>query len=121
MATEEPKSTATPPRPNKSSTERIFGTEVMGHGYTGVPNTMVRAQSRLGLNPVQFNILIQLLSYCMDPANPPFPTKRELRDRTGLSDATLKKHMRALEQRRVLSGANSGSPEPVILARTSIT
>ena len=46
----------------------------------------------------QYNILIQLLSYYMDTKRPPYPTKRELRDRTGLSDATLKRHMKALEK-----------------------
>lgn len=86
------------PKRSKSSTERIFGSDVMGHGFTGVPNIMVRAQSRLGLNPAQFNILVQLLSYYMDPARPPFPTKRQLRDRTGMSDGTIKKHLKALEQ-----------------------
>ena len=70
----------------------------MSHGYTGVPNIMVRAQSRLGVNAAQFNLLVQLLSYYMDPLRPPFPTKRQLRERTGLSDATIKKHMKALEQ-----------------------
>ena len=57
----------------KSSTERIFGEDIMSHGYTGVPNIMVRAQARLGLNPTQFNILVQLLSYYMDPDRPPYP------------------------------------------------
>jgi len=92
------KSTSEIPKNKKSSTEKIFGAAVMGHGYTGVPNIMVRAQARLGLNAAQFNILIQLLSYYMDPGRPPYPTKRQLKQRTGLSDATLKKHMKALEQ-----------------------
>jgi hypothetical protein len=45
----------------------------MSHGFTGVPNILVRGQKRLGLNTAQFNILVQLLSYWMDPAKPPFP------------------------------------------------
>lgn len=98
MAENKAGSANTPPKRKKSSTEKIFGSDVMGHGYTAVPNIMVRAQSRLGLNAAQFNILVQLLSYYMDPARPPFPTKRELRERTKLSDATLKKHLKALEQ-----------------------
>lgn len=97
MAENKTKSNITGQKRKKSSTELIFGSDVIAHGYTGVPNIMVRAQSRLGLNAAQFTILIQLLSYYMDPWRPPFPTKRQLRDRTGLSDATLKKHMKALE------------------------
>lgn len=82
----------------KSSTEKIFGDGVMAHGYTGVPNIMVRAQARLGLNPAQFNILVQLLSYYIEPDRPPYPPKRHLIERTGMSEATLKKHLKALEQ-----------------------
>ena len=85
-------------RRKKSSTEKIFGDGVMAHGYTGVPNIMVRAQARLGLNPAQFNILVQLLSYYIEPDRPPYPPKRHLLERTGMSEATLKKHLKALEQ-----------------------
>lgn len=81
----------------KSSTEKIFGDAVMSHGFTGVPNIMVRAQARLGLNPTQFNILVQLLSYYMDPNRPPYPPKRHLLERTGISESTLKKHIKELE------------------------
>ncbi len=93
----ERESTSTPMR-RRSSTEKIFGDGVMGHGYTGVPNILVRAQSRLGLNPVQFNILVQLLSYWINPGRPPFPPKRDLRKRMGISESTLKKHIKELEQ-----------------------
>lgn len=82
----------------KSSTEKIFGDGIMAHGYTGVPNIMIRAQARLGLNPAQFNILVQLLSYYIEPDRPPYPPKRHLLERTGMSEATLKKHLKALEQ-----------------------
>jgi hypothetical protein len=82
----------------KSSTEKIFGEGVMAHGYTGLPNILVRGQARLGLNPVQFNILVQLLSYWIDPHRPPYPPKRYLRQRMGISESTLKKHIRELEQ-----------------------
>ncbi len=70
----------------------------MSHGFTGIPNIMVRAQARLGLNPTQFNILIQLLSYYMDPDRPPFPPKRDLLKRMSISESTLKKHVQELEQ-----------------------
>ena len=98
MATKKPKSINTLPKRNKSSTEKIFDTDVMGHGYTGVPNIMMRAQSLLGLNLAQFNVLIQLLSYYINPKRPPYPTKRELRTRIGLSDTTPKKYLREIKQ-----------------------
>lgn len=91
------KTEAAPAKRQKSSTERIFGPAVMSHGFTGVPNILVRGQKRLGLNTAQFNILIQLLSYWMDPAKPPYPSKRNLLERLEMSETTLQKHIRALE------------------------
>ena len=95
--TSQQKAEATPAKRQKSSTERIFGPAVMSHGFTGVPNILVRGQKRLGLNTAQFNILVQLLSYWMDPAKPPFPSKRKLLERLDMSETTLQKHIRDLE------------------------
>lgn len=96
------KAEASATKRSKSSTERIFGSAVMGHGYTGVPNILVRGQKRLGLNTAQFNILVQLLSYWMDPAKPPFPSKRNLLERLQMSETTLQKHIRDLEKQGFL-------------------
>ena len=81
----------------KSSTERIFGTKVLSHGYTGIPNILLRGQKRLGISPTQFNIIVQLLSYWIDPARPPFPSKRRLADRIGITEQTLRINIKALE------------------------
>ena len=85
--------------PQKSSTERIFGEKVVSDGYTGVPNIFLRAQKRLGISPTQFNIITQLLSYWIDPANPPFPSKRDLAQRMGITPQTLRVNIAALEER----------------------
>lgn len=89
--------TAKPATRAKSSTDRIFGAKVMSHGYTGVPNILIRAQSRLGINTTQFNIIVQLLSYWIDPARPPFPPKRDLATRMKITPATLRINIKALE------------------------
>lgn len=81
----------------KSSTERIFGTKVLSHGYTGVPNILLRAQKRLGITPTQLNIIVQLLGYYYDPLRPPFPTKRDLAQRIGITEQTLRINIKALE------------------------
>ena len=81
----------------KSSTERIFGAKVYSHGYTGVPNILLRAQNRLGITPTQLTIIVQLLSYFYDPLRPPFPTKRELAKRIGITEQTLRINIKALE------------------------
>jgi hypothetical protein len=81
-----------------SSTELIWGKAVMTHGYTAVPVIMVRAQSRLGINATQFNILVQLLECWRSPERRPFPTKREIAGRIGLTEKTVQLNIRALEK-----------------------
>ena len=80
-----------------SSSEQIWGKSVLAIGYTVVPVIMIRAQSRLGINATQFNILVQLLEYWRDPARRPFPTKKELAGRIGLTEKTVQLNIRALE------------------------
>lgn len=87
----------------KSSTEKIFGAEVISHGYTGVPNILVQAQSRLGISTTQFNIIVQLLSYWIDPARPPFPPKRELAQRMSITPQTLRINIKALEEKKYIA------------------
>ena len=81
----------------KSSTERIFGSKVYSHGYTGVPNILLRAQNRLGITPTQLTIIVQLLGYYFDPLRPPFPSKRELANRIGITEQTIRINIKALE------------------------
>ena len=90
-------------KPEKAfSTEQIFGKPVLDHGFTAIPNILLRGQKRLGLNPVHFSILVQLLSYWFDPKRPPYPSKQDLMDRLGISKTTLQKHIRELEQQGFL-------------------
>jgi hypothetical protein len=85
-------------QPQKSSTERIFGSKVLSHGYTGIPNILMRGQKRLGISATQFNIIAQLLSYWIDPNRPPFPSKRDLAGRIGITEQTLRINIKALEE-----------------------
>jgi len=85
-------------QPKKSSTERIFGSKVLSHGYTGIPNILLRGQKRLGISATQFNIIAQLLSYWIDPNRPPFPSKRDLAGRIGITEQTLRINIKALEE-----------------------
>ena len=60
-----------------SSTERIWGKAVYKHGYAGIPSILIQAAQRLGINPMQMNIIIQLLDYWFEPSRKPFPTKQD--------------------------------------------
>jgi predicted transcriptional regulator len=82
----------------KSSTELIWGKAVRNYGYAGIPSIMIQGQRRLGVTPLQMNILIQLLDYLYDPTRPPFPRKSEIADRLGISSKTIQTNIRALEK-----------------------
>lgn len=92
------------PKPGKqaSSTERIWGKAVYKHGYAGIPSILIRGQRRLGLNPMQMNICIQLLDYWYDEARKPFPTKRELAQRIGCTEKTIQNNIRELEEAKLV-------------------
>jgi hypothetical protein len=82
-----------------SSTEAIWGKAVVGHGYAGVPSILIRTQGRLGLSPMQFSIVVQLLEYWRDPERRPFPSKRDLAGRMGVTEKAIQLNMQALEKR----------------------
>lgn len=81
-----------------SSTERIWGKAVYKHGYAGIPSILIQAQQRLGINSMQMNIIIQLLDYWFEPSRKPFPMKKELANRIGVTEKTIQNNIRALEQ-----------------------
>ena len=81
-----------------SSTERIWGKAVYKHGYAGIPSILIQLQQRVGINPMQMNIIVQLLDYFFEPSRKPFPTKRELATRSGVTEKTIQVNIRALEK-----------------------
>lgn len=81
-----------------SSTERIWGRAVTAHGYTGIPSILIQVQRRLGITPLQMNIVIQLLDYWREPDRRPFPTKKDLATRINVTSKTIQNNIRQLEQ-----------------------
>ncbi len=86
------------PKKQPSSTERIWGSSVYGHGYTGIPSILIQGQRRLGISPTQMNIIVQLLDYWREPSRKPFPLKQDLAERLGVTQKTIQNNIRALEK-----------------------
>jgi predicted transcriptional regulator len=59
---------------------------------------LIRGQRRLGINTTQMNIILQLLEYWVDPARKPFPTKKDIANRIGVTDKTVQTNIRELEK-----------------------
>jgi len=91
------------PAKAEASHVRIWGLPVIKLGYTALPSVLIQAQSRLGVTPLQFNILAQLLDYWRDPNRAPFPSKAELAARIGVKPKTIQTNIRALEKAKLVS------------------
>lgn len=88
--------------PAKSS-EKKWGRAVIAMGFCVIPSLLLRAQQRLGLNPTQLAVLIQLADYWWDQERNPYPSKSTLSDRLGLSERQIQRHMEQLEKAGLLS------------------
>ncbi len=83
---------------HNSATARKWGKKVMDHGFCIVPSLLLRAQRRLGLNPTQLAVLLQLCEHWWDQGNRPHPGKRRLADRLGIGPRQIQRHIAELEQ-----------------------
>lgn len=86
-------------RPTKAAkaSEAKWGTAVMDLGFSIIPSLLLRAQRRLGLNPTQLAVLLQLCDYWWDEKRKPFPSKEALSQRLGLSSRQVQRQIAALE------------------------
>ena len=79
------------------ASEKKWGKDVMALGFCIVPSLLLRAQNRLGLNPTQLAILIQLADFWWDRDRKPFPSKALLAERLGLSPRQVQRYIADLE------------------------
>ena len=84
-------------RPSDLSSERKWGKDVMNLGFCIVPSLLLRAQQRLGLNPTQLAVLLQLCDHWWDAERKPYPSKKLLAERLGLSPRQVQRHVADLE------------------------
>ena len=90
-------------KPNDTTWQAKWGEEALSKGVTPVPRAFLLHAGQAGLNPAQQILLIHLMSYWWKQSRDPFPSLTELRKRTGMSEKTIGKHLRALEERKWLS------------------
>lgn len=87
-------------RPSKKAaqaSEKKWGKEVMNLGFSIIPSLLLRAQQRLGLNPTQLAVLLQLADYWWDEGRKPYPSKRALSERLGLCTRQIQRYIAELE------------------------
>ncbi len=90
-------------RPRGSSkagqaSERKWGKKVIELGFCIVPSLLLRAQQRLGLNPTQLAVLLQLCDFWWEEARKPHPGVKRLAERLSLSERQVRRYIAELEQ-----------------------
>lgn len=85
------------PKSISHKSEKKWGRSVMQLGFSIFPSLLFGAQQRLGLNPTQLAMLLQLADYWWDANRKPFPSKKALSDRLGLSERQVQRHIKDLE------------------------
>ena len=88
-----------PLRPSKATkaSERKWSKPVMDLGFCIVPSLLLRAQPRLKLNPTQLAVLMHLADYWWDVDRKPYPSKKTLGERLGLSARQVQRYIADLE------------------------
>lgn len=77
--------------------EKIWGKAVIACGFTITPSLLIQGQRRLGLSPLQMNIVLHLLDFWWDPDRKPFPSKAEIAERIGVHPRTIQKNIAEME------------------------
>lgn len=79
------------------ASEKKWGKDVIALGFCIVPSLLLRAQSRLGLNPTQLAVLLQICDFWWNRERKPYPSKAALAERLGLSPRQVQRHIADLE------------------------
>jgi predicted transcriptional regulator len=86
-----------PKKESKSSLEKRWSKEVLEPGFTFVPSVILRAQARLHIDATELAVLLHLIDHWWEDDTMPFPSKKRLADRLGVSDKTVQRAMKRLE------------------------
>ncbi len=89
---------ATAAQKSVQTTEKKWGKKVVALGFCIVPSLLLKAQRRIGLNPSQLAVLLQLLDHWWESERRPYPGKKLLADRLGISPRQVQRHIADLEQ-----------------------
>ena len=79
------------------ASEKKWGKDVIALGFSIVPSLLLRAQNRLGLNPTQLAVLMQICDFWWDRDRKPYPSKAVLAERLGLSPRQVQRYIAELE------------------------
>lgn len=75
-----------------------WGATVMKAGFCLIPSILLRCQQRIGLNPTQLAVLLQLADFWWSAERKPYPSKQLLSERLGISPRQVQRYIAELEE-----------------------
>jgi DNA-binding MarR family transcriptional regulator len=87
------------PKKARRRAEDKWSPQVMKFGYTPLPNLLLRAQGKLGISPVQLNVLVQLAEHWWEADKDPHPAKDRIAGRMGKSPRQIQRYITQLEKK----------------------
>lgn len=94
----------------RKASEKKFGKPVMDVGFCITPSLLMKAQARIGLNSVQFNIVMQLLDQWWAAERLPWPSKATIAERMGMSPRQIQRHIAEMEGAGLIRRIGRTSP-----------
>jgi hypothetical protein len=90
-------------RPNRRPAEekilvKRWSSPVMAQGFTAIPTLLFRVQGRLGIGPVEFNVLLQIVSHWWGVDDWPYPSKDAIAKRISRTPRQVQRCLTTLEQ-----------------------
>lgn len=86
----------------QKQSERKWGQAVMSHGHCILPSILLQAQARLGVTSQEMMVLLQLVEHWWYAEGQVYPSKSAIAERVGLSEKQVQRHMRRLEEARLV-------------------
>lgn len=104
--------------PQRTQSDRKWGSAVMSHGQCILPSILLRAQARLLLSPTQMIVLLQLIEHWWTADGKVFPSLSTIAKRIDMTPKTVQRTVDALvtkglisKTRRTLPGRGNASNE----------
>jgi predicted transcriptional regulator len=77
--------------------EDKWSPQVMKFGYTPLPNLLLKAQGKLKITPMQFNVLVQVVEHWWEAERDPYPAKDTIARRMNKSPRQVQRYLTELE------------------------
>lgn len=75
-----------------------WGEDTMKANYTVIPSALIRGQARLGIDAMEFAVLVHLLDHWWQADKMPWPSKKVLAERLRVSLKTIQRALVRLEK-----------------------